>query len=712
MVHVTLMLAVLLGSGFIAAQLCRQLRLPSVTGYIAAGVLLGPVGIDIVNPKLLAGRLEHFTEIALMLIAFGIGEHLEVKRLKPMKRIVGLVAMGESLGAYVFTAVGCLAAARWTDAGTGPWTLLHYGMLAILLGAICVATAPAATLHVMREMKAAGALSTILLAVVAVNNGLALMVFGASATLVKQLSGGGVHLQNLAVVLATTGASLLLGAATGRIMDLTVHRLKDESEMLTLGLALLLLCGESARLLNLSPLLAGMAAGMVIVNRDRRDVRVFRTINTFEPPIYVLFFTLAGTNLEPGVLLTSGWVGVTYFLMRIAGKYLGARLGARLAKASPAVADNIGLALMPQAGVAIGLVFLIQSDPSLARYAALVTPVVLTGVVLSELVGPACTRLAVTRAGEAALPPTAPPSTAVHENAPSSAKATMPPLWQGRRFPTPAAPRGVVIFGTGHEDTLPGLCRMAVLMAYHHGAAPLGVRVLSEAGTPEEQRFRRRADHLLDLAREEADRLGGRLQTTLVEAPSVSAGLLAVASEQETHALLLGHPKEKSPQKFQQIFERTFRKATCPVIVAHLEDLSRIGRILVPVTSEVELHIVGSLTRAITVLGPHTITLMWLLPAGISGKEAELHREILEAWAVRNALAPLADLNVIETEARLETILSAAEDHDLIIMATRSGTGLSRLIWGSLAEAVGRQAEKPILIVHDRAPVTTVDTRD
>lgn len=710
-IHLTLMLAVLLGGGFLLAKLGQRLHLPSVTGYIAAGVLLGPVALNFVNSPLLEGRLEHFTEMALMLIAFGIGEHLEIKRLTPVLRTVQLVGIGETLGAYMLTAAGCLGVAVWVGAGGEQWRLVNYLMAALLLGAVCVATAPAATLHVLRELKASGALSTILMAVVAVNNGLAIMVFGISVSLVHQLGGDGINVLALATVLAEIVVSLLLGAATGWVMDLTVHRLESESEMLTLGLALLLLCGESARMLNLSPLLAGMAAGFVIVNRDRRDVRVFRTINAFEPPIYVLFFTLAGTHLEPGALIASGWVGLTYFAMRALGKLMGARAGAWLAGAPPAVADNIGSALLPQAGVAIGLVFLIQNDSSLAIYAGLVTPVVLTGVVLSELIGPACTRVAVTRSGESAHVrglQVVPAGTGGSEG---DNGLSLESVWKGCCFPTPVNPSGVVIFGTGHRSTLRQLSRMAVLLAYHYQGEPLAVRVLAADAPPDGQDPKSQAHQLLTTARSEGGRLGGRLKTVSIEADSVSEGLLEIAARHHTHALLLGHPKEKSPQKFQQIFEKTFRRATCPVIIAHLENFSRIGRILVPVTDEVELHIVCPVIRSLAYLGPHTVTLLWLLPFGVSENEVELHNEMLRAWAARNGLDHIVEFNVIETQARLETILAASADQDLIVIATRSGGGLSRLIWGSLAEAVARKSERPTVIVHQRAPVVSVEEK-
>jgi len=196
--------------------------------------------------------------------------------------------------------------------------------------------------------------------------------------------------------------SVLIGIICGLLIDLIVHRLKRRGEMLTAGLALILLGGEGSRLLGLeSPLLVGMAAGFTIVNRDRRDVRVFRAINDFEPPIYALFFTLAGAHLDVGALVTAGAVGITYAVLRVVGKMCGAFVGATLSDSLDTVRKYLGFALVPQAGVAIGLILTIQANEALAEYAAIVMPVVLAGVVLSELFGPLSAKHAVVRAGEA-----------------------------------------------------------------------------------------------------------------------------------------------------------------------------------------------------------------------------------------------------------------------------------------------------------------------
>ena len=172
MYNVTLCLAIVLSIGFLIAKLGQLIRLPSVTGYICAGLMLGPSMLGLVGEGVVAGELEHFTDIALMLIAFGIGEHLEVQRLRHAAKSVGFIGIGETIGAFLSVGAGIFVLAQLMRAGDPTWNVLDFLTLALLLGAISVATAPAATLHVMRELKSAGPLTSTLIAVVAVDDGL------------------------------------------------------------------------------------------------------------------------------------------------------------------------------------------------------------------------------------------------------------------------------------------------------------------------------------------------------------------------------------------------------------------------------------------------------------------------------------------------------------------------------------------------------------
>ena len=188
--NTTLVLAILLSAGFAAAKLGQRFRLPSVTGYIVAGLLLGPSGLRLVTADKIGSNLEHFTQLALLMIAFGIGEHLDMKRLKHSIKSVGCIGLAETSGAFLFVGFGTFFIARLTGVCTD-WQMIDIAVLGLLLGAVSVATAPAATLLVIRELKAAGPLTTILMAVVAVDDGLAIMMFGMAVSAAHHLVGIG-----------------------------------------------------------------------------------------------------------------------------------------------------------------------------------------------------------------------------------------------------------------------------------------------------------------------------------------------------------------------------------------------------------------------------------------------------------------------------------------------------------------------------------------
>ena len=176
--EITFLLAVILTVGFIAAKAGQALRLPSVTGFIAAGVLLGPSGLNIITAEATGNQLRHFTQIALMLIAFGIGEHLELKRLQVTAKTVLAICLVDTAAA-LFLIAGAILLVTWgTGAGGAGWHFKDYLVLALILGTVSIATAPGTMLCITRECRAVGPVTTTLLQVVAVNNGLAIVLFG------------------------------------------------------------------------------------------------------------------------------------------------------------------------------------------------------------------------------------------------------------------------------------------------------------------------------------------------------------------------------------------------------------------------------------------------------------------------------------------------------------------------------------------------------
>ena len=698
--EITLLLALILTIGFIIAKAGQAVRLPSVTGFIAAGILLGPSGLNIITAEATSNQLRHFTQIALMLIAFGIGEHLELKRLKITAKTVLSICFTDTAAALFLVAGGIFLVTWATGTGRPGWHAKDYLVLGLILGTVSIATAPGTILFITRECRAVGPMTTTLLQVVAVNNGLAIIFFGAALVLARQVVGAEqAVLGIIIIILAKISFSLLLGVATGLVIDFIIHRLVDRGEMLTAGLALLLLSGEMARFLKLSPLLVGIAIGFTIVNRDRRDVRLFRTLNAFEPPIYVLFFTLAGAHLDFTALKVAGWLGFTYFLLRFIGKVTGVYFGGGLAGAPLLVRKHLGVALVPQAGVAIGLVFLINGDPSLNLYATILTPTVLVGVLFAELVGPACTKYSLECSGEAVV-----------DNGKSSwseprQEKTFPfeeirdvelVPWSWEKLRPASIPQGAVIFGVSHKRTVGGLARMATLMAHHFKAQPVAVRIdLTKNVSPEYVQV----SELFDLAAQETRSLGYILHTNEIRAESIAKGFLAAAKEKGAATILLGYPFQRTEHNFNRIVEEIAAAAPCPIAIMRFTGILHTERILAPLINSADLDVIGDTLCALAHVGKHNITLLRLLSADVSEQEIAAHEKKLFNWAAGRNL-PFVNCIATRAEARLETILKQAPSHDLLIMAVSEGAGIKKMLLGSLADDVAGNCQRPMLMVH------------
>jgi len=698
----TFALAILLGAGLLGAKVAQLLRLPSVTGFICVGLLLGPSGLNLIREEHLSENLSHFAEIALMLIAFGIGEHLDWRKLRKSARSVGYASVFESWGACLLVAAGTFAAAWLTRVGPDEWTLREYICLAALLGGVATATAPAATFHVMRELRASGPLTRTLMAVVALDDGLAIIIFGVVLAVVGTVVGaaeGGLAIAIGHGIIESLG-SVFVGIICGLLIDLFVHRLKRRGEMLTAGLALILLTGEGSRALGLSPLLAGMAAGFTIVNRDRRDVRVFRTINDFEPPIYALFFTLAGAHLRLSALLVAGAVGLAYAFLRPAGKMTGAYIGSRMAGAPEAVRKYLGFALVPQAGVAIGLIFLIQSNPELSSYAAIVTPVVLAGVVLSELVGPLAAKFAVVRAGEAGTEDAAPSVSGKPPPSEVDKLEYMPWNWP-TLSPTEPPSGETVVFGVRHPRTAAPVSRISTLLAHFFDARPLAVRVMTDTHGPEYKGSAtgQETESLFQSAREEAQAMGYPLLTAVEPATGVPEGLLRAAGTHRARAIVLGHPIGGGQRGFRRVVDRVAERADVPVVVVRFGGPLHTERILVPFGDIEELGPVQPLIHALAAVAEHEITLLHLMSSGTEAAEKEQAETALRNWVAEHGIHDPVHCYAVPADSRLHSIIERAAEHDIIIMALDRTGGLRRAFFGSLAEEVAVNCSRPILLI-------------
>jgi Kef-type K+ transport system membrane component KefB/nucleotide-binding universal stress UspA family protein len=692
-------IAILLAAGLLIAKTAQLVRLPSVTGFILAGLLLGPSGVGMITAEMVGHKLDHFTQIALMLIAFGIGEHVELRRLGAVARDVGYIAVVQAVAAFVLVGAGTGITA-WMIGGVAE-TAGDAVTLGLLLGAVAVATAPAAVLHVVRELDARGPLTSTLMAVVAVDDGLAIMIFGMAMSAAHQVAGTGASAWHaLLLCFYEIGASIAIGIITGFLMDFVLHKLHNRGEMLTGGLALLLLCGEATRLLGLSPLLAGMMAGFTIINRAERDVRLFRALNAFEPPVYVLFFTLAGVHLDLSALKVAGWVGMVYFTARVVGKYGGSWLGGLMSGATPLVRNYLGLALLPQAGVAIGLVFLISSDPRLSSWSTVITPVVLAGVVLSELFGPLFARLTIEKSGEAGTPATRPEcggrSSLVCDLWLRSAEGISLSPWTDDPLHPVSEPKGVVVFGAYHFATARALARIAVILANHYHALPLSVRVFDKTRAP-------LADDELEslfLAEtDEAGQMGFPMRTEMIYDDPAS-GLVASAEYNGARAVVLGYPVGRKPFSFQRVLDQVAANVLCPVVAVRFVGTLAWDRILVPFVFSRELDELYPILQAMAEAGHPQVTFLQLLHSDSSREEIASADQELSRWAATEFYDIQTKTMAEAVDSRLEAIFDRARYHDLIIMTAARRPGLKRMFFGSLANSVVRNCRKPVFVVY------------
>jgi NhaP-type Na+/H+ or K+/H+ antiporter len=325
-----------------------------------------------------------------------MGSHLNLSRIRKLGKSIIFILIFEAFGAFFLVGAGVFAITR----------SLH---TALIFGALASATAPAATVDVLAEYDAKGPLTTTLLAVVGLDDALSLVLYSIAAAFTVAIISGGetpTVLELLELPLIEIGGSLLTGLALGHILDQILRRLKGHHDAMAISVGFVLLAAGFSIALDFSLILTTMIIGMVVVNSSPEHGRRIRyTIEQAGPVIYVLFFTLVGARFQISMIPTMGLLGITYVLLRSTGKYFGSWLGGTIGGAAPAVRDNLGLGLLSQAGVAIGLALASASRFSKlgeegAALGSLVINVITATTFLVQIVGPIFVKFAIHRAGE------------------------------------------------------------------------------------------------------------------------------------------------------------------------------------------------------------------------------------------------------------------------------------------------------------------------
>ena len=400
-------LAVALVGGLMLSRLTKLFHLPAVTAYLVAGLILGPFCLGALGLKGMGFQslaqvesLSIVTQTALGFIAFTIGNEFRISQLK---------AMGS--GAIV---IGILQAVLTTVLVDIVLIVLHLCFpqiitlpAAITLGAIASATAPAATLMVVRQYKAEGPLTKLLLLVVAIDDAVGLLLFSVSYRIATALSNGQLSVLGMVVEpILEVVLSLGLGAAMGWLLNWVEQFFHSRSKRMTISVGFVLLTvGLSMLKFHIGPvhcgfslLLVCMMTGTVFCNICDTSEELMDRIDGWTMPVNILFFVISGAELDLNVLIQpiTILIGVIYILARSAGKYLGAKFSCKITKQTKAISDNLGITLLPQAGVALGMAL---TASNLAD-GVLVRNVVLFSVLIYELVGPVLTKRSLLSAGE------------------------------------------------------------------------------------------------------------------------------------------------------------------------------------------------------------------------------------------------------------------------------------------------------------------------
>ena len=382
---IMLSVALMLLAGFVATRLTKLVGLPNVTAYIGAGILLGPWALSLIPAEVVQG-MDFITDAALAIIAFGVGRYLMLENLRASGPRVILITLAEAL----------VAAAAVT---LTMYFVFHLNLrFSLLLGAISSATAPASTIMTIRQYRAKGAFVNLLFQVVALDDAVALIAFSVCAAI---CGADGASASVVLLPLLYNLGGIALGGLLGWLLSRLITDGRTKDNRLVLAITAILVLTGLCDAIDISPLLPCMVLGAVFANCGGKR-KIFRQVSAFAPPILTMFFVLSGMRLDLSALPTGGLIGAAYFLVRILGKYGGACATCALCGEPPATCRCLGLALIPQASVSIGLALLGARllPPASGN---LLTTIILSSAVLYELVGPASAKLALHRAG--AIPP-------------------------------------------------------------------------------------------------------------------------------------------------------------------------------------------------------------------------------------------------------------------------------------------------------------------
>ncbi|PWK58958.1 transporter (CPA2 family) [Silicimonas algicola] len=378
-------LGMLFMGGLAADQVSRAIRLPRVTMLLLLGLLVGSSGLDMLPTSTWAASFEAISAVALTMVAFLIGGELTRENLSRHGRAIMAISLCVVAGTTVLVWGGLVLL------GLDPG-------LALLLGAIATATDPAAIADVIRQSGVRNRFTETLNGIVGIDDIWGLLVFAVCLALVTQTSG---WVEPLAGAAHDIGGAILLGAAMGLPAALLTGRLAPGEPSQTEAVAVVFLTTGLSMWFEVSFLLAGMTAGALIANLARHHDYAFHEIENIEWPFMILFFVLAGASLELDALTSMGWIAVAYILLRLVARLAAGEVGARLGRVPGSERHAYGPALLPQAGVAVGMALV--AAETVPEWGPAILTLTVAGTVVFEVVGPPCAMAAIRHVARAPL---------------------------------------------------------------------------------------------------------------------------------------------------------------------------------------------------------------------------------------------------------------------------------------------------------------------
>jgi Kef-type K+ transport system membrane component KefB len=391
-------------SGYLAGHAANLVKLPKVTGYIIAGILLEPSFLGVLPEKLLAHSAV-ISNFALCIITYAIGGSLNFKKIKRLGNSIWVMTLFESIVTFIFIALGMYLLLPLLNSVSGlDLKPVYFLPLAVLAASLGAPTDPTPTLAVKEEYKASGPVTTTILGIGAFDDAMGIIIFSLAVALGGALLGsaGGGFVGSVLAPFGEIIASIGLGAAFAGLLLLMSGRVKDAGVLVVMILGVLFSCFGTAQMLGLDELLTTMTLGCCVVNFAGDKERFFLSIREYlEEMVFVVFFVIAGAQLQLDILIRSLWIVLVFVILRMAGKFLGAGTGGTVSGAEPNVRKYAAFGLIPQGGVVVGLALVVKQNPAFDPVSPLLINMILGTTVLFEFIGPLFTEYALKKTGEA-----------------------------------------------------------------------------------------------------------------------------------------------------------------------------------------------------------------------------------------------------------------------------------------------------------------------